>query len=87
MWDDPFGPRKLIEGNEAGEDEIDACIQAPFPEDCLLEEDEAMEQQHTFIHEPWEVLEYCDAQEDLYDLVIDHTEPQEQNRKEGEEET
>lgn len=79
MWDDPFGPRKLIEGNEAGEDELDACIQAPFPEDFLLEEEraleeDALEQQHTFIREPWEVLEYCDAQEDLYDLFTGHTE-------------
>lgn len=73
-----FDTQLLMEGCKASEDQVDAYIQAHFAGDCLLVvgDEEAMKL-HFHTNEPWKVLEYCASQGDIYDIVIENMERQE----------
>lgn len=74
-----FDTQLLIEGCTADEDAVDAYIQEHFSGDCLLVvgDEEAMKL-HFHTNKPWEVLEYCASLGEIYDVVVENMERQEQ---------
>lgn len=79
MLEFKFDTQLLIEGCTADEDAVDAYIQEHFAGDCLLVvgDEEAMKL-HFHTNKPWEVLEYCASLGEIYDVVVENMERQEQ---------
>lgn len=73
-----FDTQLLMEGCKASEDQVDAYIKEHFTGDCLLVVgDEEVMKLHFHTNEPWKVLEYCASQGDIYDIVVENMERQE----------
>ena len=74
-----FDTQLLIEGDNLSEDAIQDYITQNIKGDCLLAVgDERLIKIHYHTNEPWQVLEYCAGQGDIYDIVVENMERQEQ---------
>lgn len=74
-----FDTQLLIEGDNLSEDTIHDYITQNIKGDCLLAVgDEHLIKIHYHTNEPWQVLEYCAGQGDIYDIVVENMERQEQ---------
>jgi dihydroxyacetone kinase-like predicted kinase len=68
----------LIEGHDLSEDAINEYITKNIEGDCLLAVgDEDLIKVHFHTNTPWKLLEYCDSLGDIYDVVIENMERQE----------
>ena len=73
-----FDTQLLIEGQSLSEDDINDYILANFEGDSLLAVgDEDLIKIHYHTNAPWRVLEYCATLGDIYDVVIENMERQE----------
>ena len=73
-----FDTQLLIEGENLSEDGIHAYITQNIPGDCLLAVgDEDLIKLHFHTNEPWKVLEYAASLGDLFDIVVENMERQE----------
>ena len=78
MLEFKFDTQLLIEGHGLSEDAINDYITAHFKGDCLRAVgDEDLIKIHFHTNEPWQVLEYCASLGDIYDVVIENMERQE----------
>jgi len=74
-----FDTQLLIEGENLSEDDIYDYFVANFQGDSLLAVgDEDLIKIHYHTNEPWKVLEYCASLGEIYDVVIENMERQEQ---------
>ncbi len=77
-----FDTQLLIEGHDLDEDDIHDYILEHFKGDCLLAVgDEDLIKIHFHTDKPWEVLEYCSTLGDIYDIVVENMERQENGLK------
>ena len=82
MLEFKFDTQLLIEGCQTDEDDVTDYIRSHFAGDCLLVAgDEAAMKLHFHTNEPWKVLEYCASLGELYDIVVENMERQEQGLK------
>ena len=73
-----FDTQLLIEGHDLDEDRIGDYIRENFKGDCLLAVgDEDLIKIHYHTNEPWQVLEYCASLGDIYDIVVENMQRQE----------
>ena len=78
MLDYRFDTQLLIEGRGFSEDEINKYITNNIQGDCLLVVgNENLIKIHFHTNTPWEVLEYFTSLGDIYDVVIENMEHQE----------
>lgn len=77
-----FDTQMLIEGKNLSEDEIDEYITENIEGDCLLVAGgDELVRLHFHTNTPWKVLEYCASIGEIYDVVIENMERQEQGLK------
>ena len=77
-----YDTQLLIEGEDLDEDEINDYITENFKGDCLLAVgDDELIKIHYHTNEPWQVLEYCASLGEIYDIVVENMERQEQGLK------
>ena len=82
MLEFKFDTQLLIEGQGLDEDEINDYFTNNFKGDCLLAVgDDELIKIHYHINEPWKVLEYCSTLGEIYDIVVENMERQEQGLK------
>ena len=82
MVDPRYDTQLLIEGEDLDEDEIHDYFLEHFEGDCLLAVgDEDLIKIHFHTNEPWEVLKYCASLGEIYDIVVENMERQEQGLK------
>ena len=82
MLEFKFDTQLLIEGENLSEDDINDYFRANFKGDCLLAVgDEDLIKIHFHTNGPWKVLEYCASLGEIYDVVIENMERQEQGLK------
>ena len=82
MLEFKFDTQLLIEGNNLDEDEINDYFTNNFKGDCLLAVgDDELIKIHYHTNEPWKVLEYCASLGEIYDVVVENMERQEQGLK------
>ena len=73
-----FDTQLLIEGHDLDEDKINDYIRENIKGDCLLAVgDDEMIKVHYHTNEPWQVLEYCATLGDIYDIVVENMQRQE----------
>ena len=73
-----FDTQLLIEGENLSVDGIHDYITQNIPGDCLLAVgDEDLIKLHFHTNEPWKVLEYATSLGDLFDIVVENMERQE----------
>ena len=78
MLEYKFDTQLLIEGNNLDEDKINEYITKNFKGDCLLAVgDEDLIKIHFHTNTPWEVLEYCASLGDIFDVVVENMQRQE----------
>ena len=78
MLEFKFDTQLLIEGRDLSEDAINEHITQNFEGDCLLAVgDEDLIKIHFHTNKPWEVLEYCASLGEIYDVVVENMERQE----------
>ena len=78
MLEFKFDTQLLIEGRDLSEDAINEYITQNFEGDCLLAVgDEDLIKIHFHTNKPWEVLEYCASLGEIYDVVVENMERQE----------
>ena len=79
MLEFKFDTQLLIEGHDLDEDAINDYIRENIKGDCLLAVgDEELIKIHYHTNEPWKVLEYCSTLGEIYDIVVENMERQEQ---------
>jgi len=79
MLEFKFDTQLLIEGHDLDEDAINDYFVNNFKGDCLLAVgDDELIKIHYHTNEPWKVLEYCASLGEIYDVVIENMERQEQ---------
>ena len=79
MLEFKFDTQLLIAGHDLDEDEIFDYIVEHFEGDSLLAVgDEELIKIHYHTNEPWQVLEYCASLGEIYDIVVENMERQEQ---------
>lgn len=79
MLEYKFDTQLLIEGQTLSEDDINAYIPVHIEGDCLLAVgDERLIKIHYHTNTPWKVLEYCASLGEIYDVVVENMERQEQ---------
>ena len=79
MLEFKFDTQLLIEGQGLDEDAINEYFPTNFKGDCLLAVgDDELIKIHYHTNEPWKVLEYCASLGEIYDVVIENMERQEQ---------
>ena len=79
MLEFKFDTQLLIEGQGLDEDEINEYFTNNFEGDCLLAVgDDELIKIHYHTNEPWKVLEYCSSLGEIYDIVVENMERQEQ---------
>ena len=79
MLEFKFDTQLLIEGQGLDEDEINEYFTNNFEGDCLLAVgDDELIKIHYHTNEPWKVLEYCASLGEIYDIVVENMERQEQ---------
>ena len=82
MLEFKFDTQLLIEGTGLDEDEINDYFTNNFKGDCLLAVgDDELIKIHYHTNEPWKVLEYCASLGEIYDVVVENMERQEQGLK------
>lgn len=82
MLDFRFDTQLLIEGHGLSEDEINEYIRKNFEGDCLIAVgDEDLIKIHYHTNTPWRVLEYCATLGDIFDIVVENMERQENGLK------
>ena len=73
-----FDTQLLIAGEDLDEDEIHDYIMENIPGDCLLAVgDEDLIKIHFHTNVPWRVLEYAATLGDIYDVVVENMQRQE----------
>lgn len=78
MLDYRFDTQLLIEGHGLSEDAINEYFTKNFEGDCLLAVgDENLIKIHFHTNAPWKVLEYCASLGDIFDIVVENMERQE----------
>lgn len=78
MQEFKFDTQLLIEGHDLDEDAIHDYITANIPGDCLLAVgDEDLIKIHFHTNIPWKVLEYCASLGDIFDVVVENMDRQE----------
>ena len=79
MLEFKFDTQLLIEGKGLDEDAINDYFTQNLKGDCLLAVgDDELIKIHFHTNEPWEVLKYCASLGEIYDVVIENMERQEQ---------
>ena len=79
MLEFKFDTQLLIEGHNLSEDAINDYITQNIVGDCLLAVgDEDLIKIHFHTNTPWKVLEYCASLGEIYDVVVENMERQEQ---------
>ncbi|MDO4484336.1 MAG: kinase to dihydroxyacetone kinase [Clostridia bacterium] len=79
MLEFKFDTQLLIEGTGLDEDAINDYITENFKGDCLLAVgDDELIKIHYHTNEPWKLLEYACSLGEIYDVVIENMERQEQ---------
>ena len=74
-----FDTQLLIEGRGLREDEIGSHIAAHIDGDSMIAAgDESLIKIHYHTNTPWKVLEYCASLGEIYDVVVENMERQEQ---------
>ncbi|MDY4788514.1 MAG: kinase to dihydroxyacetone kinase [Bacilli bacterium] len=82
MLDYKFDTQLLIDGHNLNEDKINDYILDNIEGDCLLVVgDEDLIKIHFHTNTPWKVLEYACTLGEIYDVVIENMERQEQGLK------
>ena len=82
MLEFKFDTQLLIEGENLSEDEIHDYIAQNIEGDCLIAVgDEDLIKIHFHTNTPWKVLEYCAAQGEIFDVVVENMERQEAGLK------
>ena len=77
-----YDTQLLIEGQGLDEDAIREHFEAAFAGDSLLAVgDDELINIHYHTNEPWKVLEYCASLGEIYDVVVENMERQEQGLK------
>ena len=77
-----YDTQLLIEGDGLDEDAINDYFLEHFEGDCLLAVgDDELIKIHYHTNEPWKVLEYCAGLGEIYDVVVENMERQEQGLK------
>ena len=78
MLEFKFDTQLLIEGHDLDEDAINDYIREHIKGDCLLAVgDDELIKVHYHTNEPWQVLEYCATLGDIYDIVVENMQRQE----------
>ncbi len=78
MLEFKYDTQLLIEGDGLQEDEINRYISENIEGDSLLAVgDDKLIKIHYHTNTPWKVLEYCDTLGDIYDIVVENMERQE----------
>ena len=78
MLDYKFDTQILIEGHGLSEDEINEYIIKNMEGDCLLAVGgEDLIKIHFHTNTPWKLLEYCASLGDIFDIVVENMERQE----------
>ena len=78
MLEYKYDTQLLIEGADLDEDKISDYFTENFKGDCLLcVGDETLIKIHFHTNEPWEVLKYCASLGEIYDVVVENMERQE----------
>ena len=73
-----FDTQLLLEGNHLSEEKIHDYILQNIEGDCLLAVgDEDLIKIHFHTNTPWKVLEYCASLGDIYDVVVENMQRQE----------
>ena len=73
-----YDTQLLIEGHDLDEDEISDYFTENFKGDCLLAVgDEDLIKIHFHTNEPWQLLEYASSLGEIYDIVVENMERQE----------
>lgn len=82
MLEFKFDTQLLIDGVDLDEDEIFDYITSHFKGDSLLAVgDDTLIKIHYHTNEPWLVLEYAATLGEIYDVVVENMERQEQGLK------
>ncbi len=82
MLEFKFDTQLLIEGQALDEDMINDYIVDTFKGDSLLVVgDDTLIKIHYHTNEPWQVLEYCASLGEIFDVVVENMERQEQGLK------
>ena len=77
-----FDTQLLIDGQDLDEDVIHDYILEHFKGDCLLVVgDDTLIKIHFHTNEPWKVLEYGQSIGDIYDVVVENMQRQEEGLK------
>ena len=77
-----FDTQLLIEGHDLDEDAIHDYILANIAGDCLLAVgDDTLIKIHYHTNEPWDVLAYGASLGDIFDVVVENMERQENGLK------
>ena len=77
-----FDTQLLIEGNGLSEDAINDYITENIEGDSLLAVgDEELIKIHFHTNTPWKVLDYCASLGDIYDIVVENMERQQNGLK------
>ena len=77
-----FDTQLLIEGHDLDEDAINDYIPENIEGDCLLAVgDEDLIKIHFHTNTPWKVIEYASSLGEIYDIVVENMERQEQGLK------
>ncbi len=77
-----FDTQLLIEGENLNEDVIHDYIDSHFKGDCLLVVgDETLIKIHFHTNEPWKILEYGQSIGDIYDVVVENMQRQEEGKQ------
>lgn len=82
MLEFKYDTQLLIEGTNLSEDAINEYITNNFKGDCLLAVgDDELIKIHFHTNEPWDVLAYCSTIGEIYDVVVENMERQENGLK------
>lgn len=77
-----YDTQLLIEGCALNEDEMNNYFVSHFEGDCLLAVGDAeLMKIHFHTNEPWQVLEYCASQGEIFDIVVEDMERQSRGLK------
>ncbi|PWL53886.1 MAG: kinase to dihydroxyacetone kinase [Clostridium cadaveris] len=82
MLEYKFDTQLLIEGKNLSGDDINDYITKNIEGDCLLAVgDDELIKIHFHTNTPWRVLEYCASLGEIYDVVIENMERQQNGLK------
>ena len=73
-----YDTQLLIDGEDLDEDAINDYIRTNIPGDCLIAAgDDELIKIHFHTNTPWKVLEYCASKGEIFDVVVENMERQE----------